>query len=162
MIVDINESKFAKRKYNVGRVVEGQWVCGGMCRETRSSFVVPVEKRDKDTLLPIITHRIEPGSIIMSDCWKAYNCLQDEGYQHLSVDHSLNFVDPTSLVHTNTVERLWWEVKSTVPLFGRRKEHFLGYLARSMFIMTYEQDKRFHQFLLEVAELYNPLCPPQH
>ena len=35
----------------------------------------------------------------MSDMWKAYDCLQDEGYNHLTVNHSLNFVDPDSLYH---------------------------------------------------------------
>ena len=30
----------------------------------------------------------------MSDCWKAYNCLNNKGYVHLTVNHSYNFVDP--------------------------------------------------------------------
>ncbi|KAK3890056.1 hypothetical protein Pcinc_005971 [Petrolisthes cinctipes] len=71
MIVEINESKFGKRKYNVGRIVEGQWIFGGICRETKSTFLVPVEKLDKDTLLQIIKDKIEPDSIIIFDRWKA-------------------------------------------------------------------------------------------
>ena len=31
--------------------------------------------------------------------WKGYDCLQDEGYNHLTVNHSLNFVDPDTLSH---------------------------------------------------------------
>ncbi|KAK3892374.1 hypothetical protein Pcinc_003744 [Petrolisthes cinctipes] len=161
MIVEIDESKFGKRKYNVGRIVEGQWVFGGICRQTRSFFMVPVPSRDKDTLLAVIKERIEPGTTVISDCWHVYQCLEHEGFTHLTVHHSVNFVDPLSLAHTNNIERLWREVKRKVPLFGRRKKHIVGYLARSMFLMAYEEDKRFHHFLQEVAALYNPLQPPQ-
>ena len=160
-IVEIDESKFGKRKYNVGRVVDGQWVFGGLCRETRECFMVPVEKRDSATLLGIIKEKIAPGTTIISDCWKAYKCLEDEGFQHLTVNHSVNFVDPTDpATHTNTVERLWREVKAKVPLYGRRKKHFVGYLARSMFIMAHKDpNKRFHAFLQHTAGLYNPHRP---
>ena len=79
----------------------GQWVFGGICRESRTCFMVPVEKRDSTTLLEIIQEKIEPGSTIISDCWKSCNCLQEEGYQHLTVNHSLHFVDPTAKAHTN-------------------------------------------------------------
>lgn len=157
MIVEIDESKFGKRKYNVGRIVDGQWVFGGICRDSRSSFMVPVDNRTSDILLQIIKDKIIPGTTIISDCWKAYNCLSSEGFNHLTVNHSINFVDPETLAHTNTVERMWSEAKRKVPLYGRRKKHFVGYLARSMFIMTYKDPKkRFHQFLLQAASLYNP------
>lgn len=163
-IVEIDESKFGKRKYNVGRIIDGQWVFGGVCRETRQCFMIPVEKRDTNTLLNIIKEKIEPGTTIISDCWKAYQCLQDEGFQHLTVNHSVNFVDPTDpATHTNTIERMWREVKAKVPLYGRKKKHFVGYLARSMFIMAYKDpNKRLHAFLQEAAALYNPYRPTPH
>ena len=54
----------------------------------------PVGDRSAGTLLKIIKDRVKPGSTIISDCWRAYDCLESEGYQHLKVNHSLNFVDP--------------------------------------------------------------------
>lgn len=62
-IVELDESKFGERKYN-GSSVEGQWVYGGVCRETRECFMVPVEQHDNHTLLEVIKDHIEPGTQI--------------------------------------------------------------------------------------------------
>ena len=91
--IETDESKFGKTKFNRGRYIEGQWVFGGICRQ-----------RDKDTLLPFIRAHILPGTCVMSDMWKAYDCLKDEGYTHLTVNHSLNFVDPDTGVHTQCIQ----------------------------------------------------------
>uniref|UniRef100_A0A915HIG2 ISXO2-like transposase domain-containing protein n=1 Tax=Romanomermis culicivorax TaxID=13658 RepID=A0A915HIG2_ROMCU len=65
--------------------------------------------------------------------WKAYNCLEDEGYEHMSVNHSLNFKDPESGVHTNGIESSWCAAKSSMSSAGRVKHHIAGNLARYMF-----------------------------
>ena len=109
-------------KYHRGRYIEGQWIFGGICRETKACFLVPVERRDKDTLLPIIRAHILPGTRVMSDMWKVYDCLQDEGYVHLTVNHSLNFVDPDTGAHTQGIENRWWCVKRGLPRTGTSKE----------------------------------------
>lgn len=82
--VEIDEAKIGHRKYNRGRIVEGNWVFGIIERESRECFMVPVKKRDSDTLLPIIRDHILPGTTVISDCWRAYNCLQSEGFHHLT------------------------------------------------------------------------------
>ena len=51
--VEIDESKFGRRKYNRGRWTEGHWVFGGTERITGSSFLVEVDKRDAQTLCPL-------------------------------------------------------------------------------------------------------------
>jgi hypothetical protein len=40
-IVEIDESKFGRRKYHVGHLVEGQWVFGGIERGSGKVFLVP-------------------------------------------------------------------------------------------------------------------------
>ena len=156
-IVEIDESKFGKRKYNVGRVIEGQWVFGGICRETRDIFFVPVADRTADTLLAIIKEYVHEGTTIISDCWKAYNCLKQEGYNHLTVNHSVNFVDPSTRAHTNTIERTWRDTKNLVPKYGRRKNFFVGYLAAAYFkLKVKDPSKRLHYFTLAASQLYPP------
>ena len=70
-IVEIDKSKFGKRNYNTGRIVERQWVFGGICCEDKRIFLVavPGNKRDRSTLEPIILKHIAKGSTIISDCW---------------------------------------------------------------------------------------------
>lgn len=68
--MEIDESKFGRRKYYRGHKVEGQWVFGGVERGTGRCFMVPVENRNSDTLLSIIKEYILPGTTIISDCWK--------------------------------------------------------------------------------------------
>ncbi len=62
-------------------------------------------------LLPLIQRWVLPGSIIHTDEWGAYNQLTSLGYTHDSVNHSLQFVNPLTGVHTNTQEGLWHHVK---------------------------------------------------
>jgi len=66
--------------------------------------LVSDEKRDKNTLTKIIFAWIKLGATIISVCWKAYYDLKDLGYSHLTVNHSITFVDPVTGAHTNSIE----------------------------------------------------------
>lgn len=132
--VEIDESKFGRRKYNRGKRVEGQWVFGMLERESGKVVMVPVDKRNRFTLIPIIKRWIRPGTTIISDFWKAYNCLKYEKYQHLKVNHKLNFKDPITGANTNRIESSWRAAKVSYSSSGRRKEFFGSYLAKYMWV----------------------------
>jgi len=57
--------------YTRGRYMEGEWVFGGICRETKACFFIVVRQRDKDTLLAIIHAHILSGTNVISDMWRA-------------------------------------------------------------------------------------------
>ena len=103
-IVEIDESCFGRRKYNRGTLRNTTWVFGGVERQSGRTFLVPVPDRSADTLTNIIHTWIEPQTTVISDCWAGYRLLSDEGYTHHTVNHTVDFVDPHTGAHTNTIE----------------------------------------------------------
>ena len=80
VIVEIDETKMGKRKYNRGHHVEGVWVVGGVERTgERRVFLVAVENRNADTMRDIITRHMKRGSIIYTDMLRGYNGISETG-----------------------------------------------------------------------------------
>ena len=59
--VEIDESAFVRRKANVGRLVNTQWVFGGIDVDTKHGFLA-VAQRDAATLLPILRTYVSPAT----------------------------------------------------------------------------------------------------
>lgn len=160
LTVEIDESVFAKRKYNVGRVPKQQWVFGGVCRETKECFLYAVENRSADTLMPIIIENIAPGTLIISDQWKSYNGIRNcnKEYNHLTVNHSKNFIDPESGAHTNTVERMWGVTKKAFrKRFGNHSQMLDSYLCEFMWRKRLpDQANPFRAILDDIALFWPP------
>ncbi|KAJ4426864.1 hypothetical protein ANN_26663 [Periplaneta americana] len=126
-----------------------------------------------ETLLNLITQWILPGTTIVYDCWKAYNVLQNEGFVHLRVNHSGEFVDTDASgeihmenvsrlagqilpVHTQNIERKWLSIKYSMHVFGRRKEHFEGYFAEHILKSKFPRSRLLCEFFKRAALLYPP------
>lgn len=71
-----------------------------------------VEKRDRNTLLPIILNEDEQGATICSDKLRAYSTLNKLGFIHKTVNHSENFTDSITGAEIQTIETLWRSVKN--------------------------------------------------
>ena len=72
-----------------------------------------INSRDAATLVPIIMQHVQPGSTVHSDQWRAYASLQHMSlYNYGAVNHSVNFVDPVTGVHTQHVEGYWSRAKA--------------------------------------------------
>ena len=154
-VVEVDEAKFGKRKYNRGRWREGHWVLGGVERGTDNVFMEVVPTRDAATLLPIILKHVLPGTEIHTDEWRSYARLQRRGFQHHTVNHSVNFVDPTTGAHTQTIESTWAHAKKkNKRMFGTSSELFPTYLVEFSWRRQYGKDTPFAMFINCISSVY--------
>lgn len=154
--VEIDESKFGKRKFHRGRRVDGVWVFGGIERGSKKCFMEIVTDRSAATLIPIIKKYIKPGTLILSDCWKAYSSLQSEGYLHLTVNHSIEFKNKDTGACTNLIESTWNAVKKSFPKTGTQKQLYDSYLVEYIIRKKYLNDEsdKFCKFLELIKRVY--------
>lgn len=127
--VQLDESKFGKRKNHRGHRVEGCWVFGGVeVTEERKMFAVVVQKRDAKTLNEFILKHVLPGSIVITDGWKGYQLFKKNiNFEHDFVNHSITFKNERGK-HTNNVEGTWNGIKIKVKPQGRVRRKMRGYL----------------------------------
>lgn len=163
IIVEIDETHFGNPNYERGRLLSQIWLFGGIERESKKLFLVPLVEPlsrncDAETLIPLIKKYILPGSIIVSDGWTAYQTISEHGYEHQIRNHAEYFVDPENPdIHTQNIERLWRDVKKWSKEVGNRQEFYKQHLARHLFLHKYKTEIVHHQFFIEAAKLYPPL-----
>ena len=131
LTVEIDESIVTKRKYHRGPLEDNNqvWLVGGICRETKEIFLELVRKRNVGNLQGIILNNVAPGTTIVTDDWRAYIGLDGKGYEHETINHSENFVDPSdSSIHTQTIENLWRWVKPFLRSKGTNRGALIEYI----------------------------------
>jgi hypothetical protein len=141
IIVQLDESFFGKNKYNLGHRVQGCLVFGGVeITEERNIFAVRVFNRTAATLAPIIERYVRPRSILWMDCWKGYrnqDLINMGILQFGRVNHSENFKDPITGVHTNVIEGNWNGFKIKIPRQHYNEQFITGELFNCMWRRKY-------------------------
>ena len=75
-----------------------------------------------------------PGTDVHSDEWRAYSQLKTHKYNHYTVNHKKNFVNPKTGKHTQLIECLWGIAKAKITKAKRGSpKHLQGYLAEQWF-----------------------------
>lgn len=99
----------------------GTIIFGIKCRSTGIVLLFPVPNKNKNTLLPILVSNVEQGATVISDKFSSYisrnnySHIDDLGFEHYFVNHSLTFVDPIQTsIHTNCIERVWRSLRASV------------------------------------------------
>ena len=124
IIVQVDETKMGKRKYNRGHRVEGAWVVVGVeITNERKLFAEVVQDRSEQTISDVLSRHICAGSTIWTDMWRGYSSLTRRfEVTHKTVNHSMWFKDPESGVHTNHVEGTNYALKHAIPKRNRTEK----------------------------------------
>ena len=90
--------------------------------------------------------------------WGAYRGLGEiNNYTHKVINHSKHFVDPEDrTIHTQNIERLWWDIKEWSRRPAVHSKYLHQYLARYLFVTGTEEKIYSIHFLL--ALLFFILC----
>ncbi|CAB9513375.1 Inherit from opiNOG: protein Hydra magnipapillata [Seminavis robusta] len=134
-IVEGDEGKFGRRKYNRGRCVNADWVFGMVERGgERKLALIVIPDRKANTLLPLIMSFVRPGTQINTDKHGGYNKIKDlEGYnyEHRTLCHKYEFVAQDG-THTQTIKGNWRVLKKNVPESQREGSNLQEYLYECM------------------------------
>jgi len=121
---EVDESYFGgTRKGKRGRGAAGKVPVFGILKRGGRVYTQVITDAASRTLLPIIREKIQPDSIVYSDCWRGYNVLDVSEFKHYRINHSKLFV--TEKNHINGIENFWNQAKRHMRKFnGIPAKHF--------------------------------------
>ncbi|WP_219847605.1 IS1595 family transposase [Photorhabdus hindustanensis] len=125
--VEIDESYFGgKRKGKRGRGSAEKVPVFGLLKRGGKVYTRLIPNAKSDTLMPIITAKIKPDSLVYTDNFASYDVLDVSDFKHYRINPSTEFVDSKNgQNHINGIENFWNQDKRHMRKFnGILKEHF--------------------------------------
>ena len=122
--IELDESYFGGvRKGKRGRGAAGKVAVFGILKRGGKVYTQIVLNTKTKSLMPIIRSRIEPDSIVYTDCWRSYNALDVSEFKHYRINHSKLFSQKQN--HINGIENFWNQAKRHMRKFnGIPRQHF--------------------------------------
>ena len=139
-LVQLDESCFGRRKYNVGRTGGQMWVFGGIDTTNGRFFMRVVRNRTVRTLGEIISQQVRPGTMVHTDQHRSYISFfrDNPQYGYDNVNHTLNFVNQETGAHTQHIENLWGQLRMYKRKRGCKKHRYL-----QMYLDEFSVRKRY-------------------
>ena len=121
---EVDESYFGGvRKGKRGRGAAGKVPVFGILKRGGKVYTQIIPDAKSKTLIPIIRDKIQPDSIVYSDCWHGYNVLDVSEFKHYRINHSVLFANQKN--HINGIENFWNQAKRHMRKFnGIPAKHF--------------------------------------
>ena len=149
--VELDESYFGgARKGKRGRGAAGKVAVFGILKRGGKVYTKVVSDTKAITLMPLITRKIAPDSVVYTDCYRSYNALDVSDFYHERINHSKLFA--TGKNHINGIENFWNQAKRVLRKYnGIPKESFPLFLKECEFRFNYGTPKQQLLILKEWA-----------
>ena len=149
--VELDESYFGGvRKGKRGRGAAGKVAVFGILKRGGKVYTKVVINTKTETLMPLITRKIAPDSVVYTDCYRSYNALDVSDFYHQRINHSKLFA--TGKNHINGIENFWNQAKRVLRKYnGIPKESFSLFLKECEFRFNYGSPKQQLLILREWA-----------
>ena len=156
--IELDESYFGDaRKGKRGRGAAGKVIVFGLLKRNGKVYTVIVPDTKSITLMPVISNKITPDSVVYTDHWHSYNALDVAGFSHHRINHSSHFADGQN--HINGIENFWNQAKRVLrkyngidrnafPLFIKDEKHCFA-----RFRFNYGSPKQQLNVLLKWTEI---------
>jgi len=115
--IELDEGYFGGvRKGKRGRGAAGKVAVFGILKRGGKVYTQIVLDTKTKSLMPIKRCRVEPDSIVYTDCWRSYNALDVSESKHYRINHSKLFAQKQN--HINGIENFWNQVKRHMRKFN--------------------------------------------
>ena len=151
--VELDESYFGGvRKGKRGRGAGGKVVVFGILKRGGKVFTKIVIDTKSITLMPLITKKIAPDSVVYTDYYRSYNALDVSEFHHERINHSKLFANGKN--HINGIENFWNQAKRVLRKYnGIPKDSFPLFLKECEFRFNYGTPKQQLKTLKEWASI---------
>jgi len=135
--IELDESYFGgARKGKRGRGAAGKVAVFGILKRQGKVYTVVVPDTKANTLIPIISSKIKPDSVVYTDSWRSYNALDVSRFHHERINHSTDFAKGKN--HINGIENFWSQAKRILRKYnGIHKASFPLFLKECEFRFNY-------------------------
>lgn len=135
--IELDESYFGGiRKGKRGRGAGGKTAVFGLLKRNGKVYTVVVKDTKANTLIPIITSKIKPDSIVYTDSYRSYNALDVSDFKHFRINHSKEFAQDHN--HINGIENFWSQAKRVLRKYnGIDKKNFHLFIKECEFRFNY-------------------------
>lgn len=124
--VELDESYFGGvRKGKRGRGDADKVAVFGIPKRGGKVYTKVVMNTTKaETLIPLIVSKVEPDSVVYTDCYRSYNALDVSDFYHERINHSRLFGRGNN--HINGIEHFWNQAKRVLRKYNWDTERFIS------------------------------------